>query len=92
MYRSVFEGIVYIEGTPSEARVLGPVFVELNHMFQQNHLKTLDDVKREMNKQVRAAGGNCVVEFKYGQKSCFWKSLFGMDDIQWFGSGLIGQI
>lgn len=89
---SQFEGITYVEGMPSEVQIIQPVSVELNHMFQQNQLKSLDDVKREMNKLAREAGGNCIVEFKYGQKSSFWKSMFGMDDILWFGSGFIGRI
>jgi hypothetical protein len=88
----MFEGIVYIEGRPSGARIIQPISVELNHMFRQNLLKTLDDVKREMNKLTVAAGGNCIVDFKYGQKSSFWKSMFGMDDILWYGNGMIAQI
>ncbi len=92
MYMSQFEGITYVEGTPSGVQIIQPVSVELNHMFRQNQLKSLDDVKRQMNKLAREAGGNCIVEFKYGQKSSFWKSMFGMDDILWFGTGFIGRI
>ena len=41
---------------------------------------------------VRALGGNAVVEFKYGQKSSFWQSLLGLDDVSWYASGKIARI
>jgi len=92
MYTSTFEGVTYIEGMPANVQLIKQIRIELNHMFSQNQLKTLDDVKREMNKLVLQAGGNCVVDFKYGQTSSFWKSIFGMDDILWYGHGCVARI
>lgn len=36
-----------------------------------------------MARIVRSRGDNAVLFFQYGQRSTFWKSLIGMDDVYW---------
>ena len=92
MYWSQHKGIYFVEGMPDGARLRGSISTELNDFFSQNHLKSLDDLKDRMVQKVAGDGCNAVVEFKYGQKSSFFKSIFGMDNILWFGSGRLAVI
>jgi len=93
MYFSEYKGVYFIEGRPEDAALIVPAFsTEINGFFTQSHLKTLDDVKEKMLAFVSKHRGNCVLDFKYGQKSTFWKSLFGMDNVTWYASGAVGYI
>jgi len=93
MYESVFNGVRFIEGRPERARLLAPVSVQIGGVFQSAQLKNLDDVKRLMARQVLEAGGNAVVDFKYGQKSVgLLASFFQRDDVNWHGSGTIAVV
>jgi len=92
MYYAEFQGVYFIEGSPPEAAAIAPISTELNGFFSQNQLKSLDDIKTRMCSEVRGKNGNCVIDFKYGQRSTFWKSLFGMDNVLWHASGTIARI
>jgi hypothetical protein len=92
MYYAEFQGIYFIEGAPAGAQRLSPVSTELNGLFAQNHLKSLDDVKLRLCTIVRERGGNAVIDFKYGQRSTFWKGLVGMDDVHWHASGMVARV
>ena len=88
MYTTVFEGITFVEGCLPSARIIKPIRVEIGGVLTSAQLKNLDDVKRLMAKEARTAGGNAVVEFKYGQRSVgFLRSLFDRDDVHWYGEG-----
>ncbi len=91
-YYSELKGVYFIEGRPSEASLIEPLSSELNGFLSQNQLKTLDDLKAKMRDSILSKGGNCLVDFKYGQRSSFRKSIFGMDDVLWHGSGTIALI
>ena len=91
-YYSEVGGVYFIEGRPVEASLIEPLSSELNGFFAQNQLKTLDDLKLKMREFILAKGGNCLVDFQYGQRSSFWKSIFGMDDVLWYGSGIVARI
>lgn len=92
MYSAEFQGIYFVEGSPPGAQRMSPVSTELNGLFSQNQLKSLDDVKSRLCAIVRERGGNAVIDFKYGQRSTFWKGLIGMDDVHWYASGMVAQI
>lgn len=92
MYSAEYKGIYFVEGIPKSARIIREISTEINQFFGQNQLKSLDDVKARMVDAVKTSGGNAVVDFKYGQKSSFWKSLIAMDDVHWFASGKIAAI
>jgi hypothetical protein len=90
LYTTVFEGIKFVEGRPAATRIIKPIRVEIGGACTSSQLKNLDDVKHLMAEQVRAAGGNAVVDFKYGQRCVgFWRSLFDLDDVNWYGEGQI---
>ncbi len=92
MYFSEYKGIYFVEGLPAGAERFVPINTEINSIFGHNQLKSLNDVKDRLVSPVREAGGNAVVNFQYGQRSSFWKSLFGMDDVYWYASGEIARI
>jgi hypothetical protein len=92
MYYAEYQGIWFVEGTPSGAVAIAPISTEINGIFSQSQLKTLNDVKGRMVSLVRERGGNAVTDFKYGQRSTFWKSLFGLDNVMWYASGTIARI
>jgi hypothetical protein len=92
MHWSQHREVFFVEGqVPSGVRDR-PITSELNDFFSQNHLKTLDDLKDRMAQEAVASGCNAVLDFKYGQRSSFWKSIFGMDNVLWFGSGVLAKI
>lgn len=92
MYFAEFKGVYFIEGSPKEAHAIEEISSELNGFFSQNQLRSLDDLKDKMKDYVIQRGGNCVIDFKYGQRSTFFKSLFGMDNVFWYGTGKIAKI
>jgi hypothetical protein len=93
IYTTIFEGIRFIEECPSGARIIKPIRVEIGGVLTSAQLKNLDDVKQLMVGQVRAAGGNAVVDFKYGQRSVgFWRSLIDRDDVHWYGEGKVAVV
>jgi hypothetical protein len=92
MYWAEHKGVFFVEGRPEGARLGPAISTELNKFFSQNHLKTLDDLKDRMTESARQAGFNAVVDFKYGQRSSFVKSIFGMDNVLWFGTGRFANV
>lgn len=93
MFTTVLDGIRFVEGRPADAREIEHVSVSIGGVFQSAQLRNLDDVKRLMAERVRRAGGNAVIEFRYGQKSVgFWASILQRDDVNWYGSGIIALI
>lgn len=93
MYTTLHDGIRFVEGRPDDARILGPVEVSIGGALTSAQLKSLDDVKQLLVERAKAAGGNAVVCFRYGQRSVgFWESLFHRDDVGWYGSGLIAVL
>ncbi len=88
-----FEGIDFVEGYPSAYRPIGEIDVEIDGIFKSAQLRSLDDVKRLMAAEARRKGGNAIVGFEYGQRSVgFWRSLFSLDDVRWYGRGMIASV
>lgn len=83
-YKSVYDGIVFIEGSSENVEIKGTV----NYKYGSfgSHLKSLNDVKASLASQAKSQNCNCIIDFKYGQKS----SLFSLDDTKWYGSGKCG--
>jgi len=92
MYSTEYKGVWFVEGNAEGAHLIEPIKVTINGLLVQNQLKTLDDVKDKMVAKVRAKNGNAVLCFKYGQRSTFWRSIVGMDDVHWYASGVIAII
>lgn len=92
MYCTKYKGVYFVEGIPLVTKNIRNISTEINQFFGQSQLKSLDDIKDKMVDIVKASGGNAVIDFKYVQKSSFWKSLFSLDDVSWFASGTIALI
>lgn len=85
-YKSVYNGIIFIEGTDPRVDVKGKI--SFTYGLFGSQLKGLDSVKDSLANQAKSHNCNCVIEFNYGQKSS-WLSL---DDTKWFGDGKCGVL
>jgi hypothetical protein len=94
MIRTTYDGIVFIEGDCPGAQIIKTVSVRITGIFSftQAQLKSLDDVKKKMASLAKKAGGNAIIQFKYGQRCTIWTTLMGLDDVGWYGDGVISQI
>lgn len=93
MYSDYYDGVYFVEGSPAGARSIRPISTTLNGCwFSQSQLKSLDDIKSVMAREALQHGGNAVINFKYCQKSSFWRSLLSIDDVRWESSGTIAII
>ena len=86
-YKSMYDGILFVEGNLESATRINPVQTSLTGSFSA-HLKNLDDVKSELAFQAKRNDCNCVLDFKYGQKH----RLFAIDDVYFYGSGVLAKL
>ncbi|MDR1135483.1 MAG: hypothetical protein LBL49_04800 [Clostridiales Family XIII bacterium] len=82
-YTCVYNGIVFIEGDHPDARSIQAVSVDLSFKFGAQ-LKNLNSVKTDLAAKVAGLGGNCLLNFTYGQKSR-WLAI---DDVAFWGKGI----
>ncbi|MFD1950243.1 hypothetical protein ACFSGX_05620 [Sphingomonas arantia] len=92
MYRAEYKGIAFIEGCPPGVVPMRQLDTKIDGWFSQSQLKSLDNIKDVMVDQARADGANAIVNFKYGQKNSFWRSLLSVDDVYWFATGATAKI
>lgn len=92
MYWGEYSGVYFVEGDVVGARVFGPIDTKHDGVWSQSQLKSLDTLKAAMADNVRKAGGNAVINFRYGQNNTFWRSLLSVDDVWWHATGTIAQI
>ena len=88
-YKSLHNGIIFVEGQEDYIKNLGKVIYK-REGFYNNQLKNLDNVKEQLSIKAKNAGGNAIINFKYGQKSTSWfrSMLLAYDDnVNWFGEG-----
>lgn len=90
MYWAEYKGILFIEGPVPTARSLRAIDTKYDGFGSQ--LKSLDTIKDQMVARVVAAGGNAVIDFRYGQKSTFWRSLISVDEVFWWAAGTIARV
>ena len=81
-YTTVYKDIVFVEGDNSQAKRVQPIQTSLGGIGA--HFKTLNDVKDNLANLAKLNGCNCVLDFKYGQKT----ALFAIDDVKYYGSGV----
>ena len=92
---NTYAGILFSEQRPASAMIIREVSVTLNQKWigKGSQLKSLDDVKEELAREVKSAGGNALVDFTYGQRQVsFWESLSSVDDIVWWGKGMAARV
>ena len=87
MHWTEFEGVFFVEETVPNAKFVHHAVVKLHGLFTQAQLKNLNDVKHRLSAMVKAKGANAIINFKYGQKSSFWTTLVGVDNVNWYGEG-----
>ena len=92
MYSDYHKGVFFVEGIPPGSKLIANLSTSLDGLFSNSQLKSLDDIKDKMVEEVKGKGGNAVVDFKYAQKSSFWRSIFSLDDVRWEASGYIAVI
>jgi hypothetical protein len=92
MFVTRHAGIYFVEGRPSSLRPIAPLESEIASLIGSNQSKGLHDLKEKMAAEARNMGGNCVADFRYGQRSSFWRSLIARDDVTWHGSGTVGTV
>jgi len=92
MYFSKYDGVLFVEGDPRGATIIRPISTEDDRAWGQSQLKSLDTLKKTMAAEVKKAGGNAVVRFSYGQRNTFWRSLFSLDNVWWYASGVIANV
>jgi hypothetical protein len=92
-FRTKLDGVIFDEGGIAGSKFIRSITTQLNSGFGQDQLKSLLDVKRAMAREAIASGGNCIANFKYGQKSgSFWQQMWSVDNVLWYGSGDIGRL
>lgn len=71
-------------------------FIEVEHLScvirgVHSQLKSLKDVKAELEKQAISLGCSAIIGFKYGQRDHawweFWWTIFD-DNMSWYGEGI----
>lgn len=92
MYSDLHKGVYFVEGIPSGTQRIKAISTRIDGCFSGAQLQSLDNIKDIMATEVRRYGGNAVVNFKYAQKSSFWRSLISLDDVRWEASGSIATI
>lgn len=92
MHWSELDGVVFIEESYPGVNIISHVTCSIHGLFSQAQLKNLNDVKRKLAREVKSKGGNCLINFKYGQKSSFWTTLIGIDNVNWYGEGDVGRM
>ena len=95
-YVSICKGIIFIESKEPSSNVLAKVeyktkFSLFKEIFKSDR-ETLDAVKEQLADKVIALGGNCVVEFKYGQKNKKWFEMSAENSVKWYGEGFAAII
>lgn len=81
-YTTVYKDIIFIEGDHPNAIRKSKLKTNLSGFGAQ--LKNLNNVKDNMCFQAKLHKCNCILDFKYGQKS----SIFSIDDVKFYGSGV----
>lgn len=94
MHATKHDGVLFYEARPQLFEEIQRIDTELGGIvFSQAQLKTLRDVKTTMAYKAKELGGNAIIDFQYGQRSVgWWRSLLQMDDVNWYGSGVVAII
>lgn len=85
-YTTVYKDFVFVEGDNPKAARKAKIKADLGGIGAQ--LKSLNDVKDSLITSAKLHGCNCILDFKYGQKT----SLFAIDDVKFYGSGVCAKL
>lgn len=88
MHITSYEGILFIEESYPQAKVIQEVNTTIGGLFKSSQLSSLADVKANLAAKAKAVNANAVINFQYGQKSVgIFQSMFSRDDVNWYGKG-----
>ena len=93
-YKSLTDGIIFVEGSLKCQRQLGRIEYTKESWFN-SQLNNLGAIRKQLALKAKNLGANVVTNFQYGQKSKgFWGSmLLGSDDnIDWYANGTAAVI
>lgn len=85
-YTSIYKDIVFIEGDNPKAINRHKIKTNLTGIGAQ--FKNLNNVKDQLVMQAKFKKCNCVLDFKYGQKTS-WLSI---DDVKFYGIGTCAEL
>ena len=86
-YPTLYKNIIFIEALVDEAQKVAPIKADLSFKLGAQ-LKCLTDVKEVLYQRAIELGCNCVMDFKYMQKS----RLIAIDDVAHFGYGIAARL
>lgn len=81
-YTTIYKDYIFIEGDNSKA--IRKAKIKANLVGIGAQMKNLNDVKDSLIFNAKIHKCNCILDFKYGQKT----SLFSFDDVKFYGSGV----
>jgi len=88
------DGVFFFEEVPRQCETIQEINLEIDdQVWGGAQLKSLADVKRAMAREAKRFNGNAIVRFEYGQRCVgFWRSLFSLDDVSWYGRGIVAHV
>ena len=81
-YTTVYKDFIFIEGDNPKAERKIKIKANLTGIGAQ--LKNINNVKDNLIFQAKLHKCNCILDFKYGQKTAW----FAFDDVKFYGSGV----
>lgn len=81
-YTTIYKDYIFIEGDNSKAIRKAKIKTNLSGIGAQ--MKNLNNVKDSLIFYTKMHKCNCILDFKYGQKT----SIFSFDDVKFYGSGV----
>ena len=82
-----YKDIYFLEDNIPNIKILKHISTKIDGFFFEAQLCSLTDVKEKMYVKAKSYKANCIINFKYGQKSSFFSSIFSLDDTHWYGEG-----
>lgn len=86
-YTTVYQGIVFVEGTHNSAQLGKNIETDLSFCINEQ-LKSLRNVKNNLCEQAKHYGYNAIVNFTYGQRFSYWS----FDSVVFWGKGTLANI
>jgi hypothetical protein len=77
----------FFEGSVSGAKIIRHYTCKLDGFFKQTQLNSLETLQHKIVNELKNEQVNIIINFKYGQKSSFWRSLISLDDVFWYAEG-----
>ena len=81
-YTTIYKDIIFVEGDNPKAVRKTKINANLTGIGAQ--MKNLNNVKDNLIFSAKLHKCNCILDFKYGQKT----ALFSFDDVKFYGSGV----